>query len=357
MAEPSEPRPSRAQGPAVAPKTLESLFQAEKISMSKEKEHMFTHLSANFDKKRLFVCCDGTQKNASGPAAPLTNVGKLSWAVSRFGRDPFSLPLLPEGQLDSATHDGAPQNADNWYGVLDEIILVGSSHGAHTVRGLAKFLNDVGLLRGKGLAFLQPLYQLWKRNAGYKPGGFGNQDDPLPKTWVELDSMCKTLRESGTLFPVKIKVLAEWDPVSAGIGKGDLGFVRDIVPGNVKHAFLAYALHEKRAQFKPMLWAGMESYTTRVKLCAFNGTHADIAGGSSDCGLSTFALLWMVSQIQAVCKAAFDSDTLLEFVTPLQVEQKWWERGFGQWRIHDLLYTQCLWYPSLRLPEMMLLIR
>ncbi|KAK8087757.1 hypothetical protein PG997_002718 [Apiospora hydei] len=391
MAAPSQATSSQAQGPAVDPRTLESSFRAEEASMSKERQHLLNHLSVNFEKKRLFVCCDGTCKNASDTVSPLTNVGKLSRAVSRYGREPFSLPSIPKGQLDAATHNSASPNPESWYGLVrqlvfysdgkgsqspitpgswfaaltgtgldsdmlnayyflchnynfssrvDDIVLVGSSKGAHTIRCLAKFLNDIGLLSGKGLVLLEPLYQLWRQNPGYRPQRYSLNK---PESWIELDSLCQGLRGAGLLVPAKIKALAEWDPVEPVIGKKrDLAFVRDVVPRNVEHALLAYALHETRVQLKPLLWADSECYTTSVRQCAFNGTHSDIVGDSSDCGLSTFALLWMVSKIQGVTEAAFDSSTLLEFATPLRVERYWWQRGSSvQWRLHDLLYTKC----------------
>lgn len=44
----------------------------------------------------------------------------------------------------------------------DEIVLVGFSHGAYTVRCLASFISCVGLIRRKTLAFLPELFKGWK---------------------------------------------------------------------------------------------------------------------------------------------------------------------------------------------------
>lgn len=44
------------------------------------------------EKKRLFVCCDGTWNDASGTIAPLTNVAKLARCVDRIGHDELDFP-------------------------------------------------------------------------------------------------------------------------------------------------------------------------------------------------------------------------------------------------------------------------
>ncbi|KAK7941443.1 uncharacterized protein PG986_013830 [Apiospora aurea] len=206
MAAPSQATSSQAEGPAFDSRTLESTFRAEEASMSKEKEHLFNHLSVNFEKKRLFVCCDGTRKNTSGTISPLTNVGKLSRAVSPYGRDPFSLPSIPEGQLDAATHNSASPNPGSWYGLVRQLVFYSDGKGSQSpispgswfaaLVGTAKFLNDIGLLGGKGLVFLGPLYQLWRQNPGYKPQSHSLNK---PESWIELNDLCQALREAGLL--------------------------------------------------------------------------------------------------------------------------------------------------------------
>ena len=77
----------------------------------------------------------------------------------------------------------------------DEIILVGFSRGAFTVRCLAQFISRVGLLARNALPFLPVFFGDWVRG-----------DD---------ESLNKRLDGAGGLFynDPKIKVLAEWDPV------------------------------------------------------------------------------------------------------------------------------------------------
>lgn len=51
--------------------------------MSDDRSKLITELSCWFERKRIFVCCDGTWKNVSGTTAALMNVAKLSRAVTR----------------------------------------------------------------------------------------------------------------------------------------------------------------------------------------------------------------------------------------------------------------------------------
>lgn len=53
------------------------------------------------EKKRLFVCCDGTWKNAAGTVAPLTNVGILARCVEQIGHDGFNIQDHGTADLDN----------------------------------------------------------------------------------------------------------------------------------------------------------------------------------------------------------------------------------------------------------------
>ncbi|KAF3798422.1 hypothetical protein GCG54_00013162 [Colletotrichum gloeosporioides] len=330
------------------------------------------------DKKRLFICCDGTWQNASGTTTPLTNVAKLARAVFRLGEDDYEhadpeeeasvrqLAKTDPDELgnkeprDDEAHVGlvrqviyysggiggqAALNVERGYSGLtgkgleanilnaycficnnyngssgkDEIVLVGFSRGAFAVRCLANFIDKVGLLRRKGLTFLRPLFDSWKR------WGRANGDD------TTLESQMNALRE--LLIPdVKIHILAEWDSVSAiglplGLWREKFSFVNKKVPGCVKHALFALALDEKRRSFKPRQWTAKASPQTEVQQCAFVGCHSDIGGGNADPGLSLISLFWMISKIQATSHAAFDDRTLLQFMFPHQPK-----RSLLDWR-------------------------
>lgn len=125
-------------------------------------------------------------------------------------------------------------------------------------------------------------------------------------------------REVG--IDVRIRALAEWDTVSS-LWDSRLSFVGGTVPDAVDNAFLAIAIDERRWSFRPMLWTNtakaVGSSTKRVEQCLFTGHHGDIGGGNIDTGLSTIALLWMMSQIGGISNIGFDQAALLESIVPI----------------------------------------
>ncbi|KAI0434502.1 hypothetical protein F5Y09DRAFT_253628 [Xylaria sp. FL1042] len=303
---------------------------------------MFREINEEVGKRRLFVCSDGTWVNASGTTAPLTNVARFARAIDRFGLN-LDYPARPVTQViyysagigsepvlktrvDSVysgiTGAGLEEDILNAYCFLcnnynfsaqnDEIILVGFSRGAFTVRCLADFISQVGLLQRKTLPFLSVLFQRWMD---------AKEEDRRKRMKLEIRKMGKAFS-----LPVKITVLAEWDTVSA-IGhvgwRKKFSFMKETVPENVQNAFLAIALNERRGSFKPMVYTRARR-GTNVAQCAFSGCHADIGGGNLDAGLSTVSLLWMAAKIQGACQASFDWGALLQMIQPPRPNAKWW---------------------------------
>ncbi|KAI0554544.1 hypothetical protein F4679DRAFT_596478 [Xylaria curta] len=297
----------------------------------------FRAISEEVGKRRLFVCCDGTWVNASGTTAPLTNVARFARAIDRFGLNP-DYPARPIAQVIyysagigsepvlktrvDSIYSGLEEDILNAYCFLcnnynfssqnDEIILVGFSRGAFTVRCLADFISQVGLLQRKTLPFLSVLFQRW----------MGMKEEP------DRERMKSEIRKMNQTFsvPVKITVLAEWDTVSA-IGhvgwRKKFSFMKETVPENVQNAFLAIALNERRGSFKPMVYTRAR-LGTNVAQCVFSGCHSDIGGGNLDAGLSTVSLLWMAAKIQGACRASFDHGALLQMVQPPRPNANWW---------------------------------
>lgn len=205
-------------------------------------------------------------------------------------------------------------NNFNFASELDEIILAGFSRGAFTVRCLANFIDKVGLLRRKGLPFLRTLFKSWKK--------WGRADgDKKVKLGRDLDQKLTALDQLRTT--TKIKILAEWDSVSA-IGSPirlwpeKFSFVNNEVPWSVDNAFFALALDERRRSFEPRQWTACANDSTTIDQCAFVGCHSDIGGGNVDVGLSTVSLLWMVARIKEYSCAEFDEQALFQFMFPVR---------------------------------------
>jgi len=189
----------------------------------------------------------------------------------------------------------------------------------------------MGLIRRKNLFLLPNVFESWCRGKG--------KVDPK-------------YRDAEISLPVRIKVLAEWDTVSALWGSR-FEFVQGEVPSAVDNAFMAIALDERRLSFQPMLWTKrgqpIERWTISCEQtvertfeqCLFTGHHGDIGGGNADAGLSTIALLWMISRIQKVSDAAFDRGALLQAILPLPSSTLMdWILGNPYFRYENLLMSR-----------------
>ncbi|KAJ3574337.1 hypothetical protein NPX13_g4394 [Xylaria arbuscula] len=318
---------------------------------------LFRAIDEETGKRRLFVCCDGTWVNASGTTAPLTNVARFARAIDRFSLN-LDHPSSPVTQViyysagigsepvlktrvdsiySGITGAGLEEDILNAYCFLcnnynfgaqnDEIILIGFSRGGFTVRCLADFISQVGLLQRKSLPFLSVLFQRWMD---------AKEEEARRRMKLEIRKMSQRFS-----LPVKITVLAEWDTVSA-IGhvgwRKKFSFMKETVPDSVQNAFLAIALNERRGSFMPMLYTKARR-GTKVAQCAFCGCHGDIGGGNLDAGLSTVSLLWMAAKVQGACRASFDWGALLQMVQPPRPNAKWW---YGR-KSHETEAVNLLW--------------
>ncbi|KAF2400004.1 hypothetical protein EJ06DRAFT_42518 [Trichodelitschia bisporula] len=331
--------------PRLKTQEMRTAFQVPNPRQAKNQDQTEPEPFAAPSKRRLFICCDGTSVNASRQSSPLTNVARFARAVLPKTRNSEldipqviyysggvgsqSVLALPvDKYYSAATGEGLDENIlsaycflcnnydhrvdqDHRSGDPDEIVLVGYSRGAFTVRCLADLISQIGLLRRKNLHFLPSLFKKWLEARTDKQRG--EMRDHIGG--IEAFSL-----------PVTITVLAEWDPVSAirlSPLRGKLSFMAGTVPTAVKNAFVAVSLHEKRFSFKPLLWEEAKDGVT-VKQVAFSGCHGDVGGGNVDAGLSTLSLFWMVAQIKMACGAEIDDRVLLEMVQPPQIMKRRW---------------------------------
>jgi uncharacterized protein (DUF2235 family) len=194
----------------------------------------------------------------------------------------------------------------------DEIHLIGFSRGAFTVRCLACFINDFGILRVTRLATLRLAYKLWQ--------GQGQE-------LVKLGEYAETWKkENHVHVDIRIETCAVWDTVRSLFNiqaatkdglSSSLAFVEKKVPSRLQYAFQALALHETRQLFNPVLWDASSAGTTTVRETWFAGDHSDIGGGHADSGLATISLLWMISQFKEFTNAAFRDVMVLDYMTPM----------------------------------------
>jgi len=199
----------------------------------------------------------------------------------------------------------------------DEIILIGFSRGAFTVRSVASMIRDIGLLTRSGMNYFYPIFKDQEnfRNKGYhdifpdlpfprKPRGPDAAQEY--KRRLEQDRLTRVIDPDGA--KIEIHAVAVWDTVgSLGIPNiallSKLGlphstkeykFYDTSLSGIIRHAFQALALDEHRAPFSPAVWERkhMEKSTVDLRQVWFPGAHSNVGGGYSDQEIANITLAW-----------------------------------------------------------------
>lgn len=176
--------------------------------------------------------------------------------------------------------------------------------GAFTVRCVAQFINDVGILTKSGLRHLPKLFKAWSHL-----NSSDSQQVQAFKDWcTEIKGWGELVKET-----VEIKACAVWDTVKA-IKPSHYPAVDEIVPKNVKLAIQALALGEKRNLFSPMKWRlAADSQDQKLSQVWFAGNHSDVGGGNPDMTLANITLAWMIGQLTS--QIHFSHDTLWSITT------------------------------------------
>jgi hypothetical protein len=121
----------------------------------------------------------------------------------------------------------------------------------------------------------------------------------------------RKIRKPGTDTVVEanptIRFLGVWDIVAAfglaNLGATDLniGHHLSLPKSNLRYAFHALALDERRPSFLPTRLGGASEVW-------FRGAHADVGGGNRNRGLNDIALKWMMSKAKAAGLPITDAD-------------------------------------------------
>ncbi|KAF4979649.1 hypothetical protein FZEAL_4206 [Fusarium zealandicum] len=308
--------------------------------------------------KRLIACCDGTWMNSDngyeepgllggeGTLQVPSNVTRISRCFKKRCSDGKIQIINYESgvgtgsnMLDSITGGafglGLVERMRETYSYLcanymdgDEIILVGYSRGAFTVRSVASMVGDLGLLTREGVEHFYPIFkdmQHWMDDEYEDPFPnipFSNKPkgkDAPAEYRARLEELGYTrVRHNyaqGDL--IRIKAVCVWDTVgSLGIPRvawlDKLGIRADndeyVLPFpswisfTIEHAFQALALDETRPPFTPAVWERRPEnrLTTDLRQVWFPGNHANCGGGWEDQGIANCTLAWMMDQLASV---------------------------------------------------------
>lgn len=253
----------------------------------------------------LIICCDGTwytrYQQTDGKWTP-SNVALMAEVIRNTDQQ---LVYYDEGVGSGGLWDrfwggvfgfGMFANIKQAYRFIcdhyqadDQLILLGFSRGAYTVRSLAGLIGATGILRARYIDKLEEIFALYRQK---------NPDKQAVDAFRE--QYCHPQRE--------ILFLGVWDTVgSLGIPLSSFNwlthwyfrFHNTQLSTQVKNAFHAIAIDEKRRSFTPVLWQSKQQQDTpdtpeqTVSQCWFAGVHANIGGGYKDAGLSDVAFAWM----------------------------------------------------------------
>jgi len=248
--------------------------------------------------KRIIVCCDGTwnkpgitdrgsivETNVEKIYDVIDNSKDLSTAQVKFYGQGVGTGFSRKDQfLGGGTGLGIDRNIQDAYKFImwsyksgDELYLFGFSRGAYTVRSLAGLIRNCGVMKPEFLHLVDEAYHLYR--------------DRTSLTHPESDLMKAFKKSYGVEEETKIKFMGVWDTVGAlGIplrwfnGLNKKYEFHDVkLSSQIKYAYHALAIDERRKIFEPTLWEVSESAVkSGDQICEqvwFPGVHSNVGGG------------------------------------------------------------------------------
>lgn len=131
-------------------------------------------------------------------------------------------------------------------------------------------------------------------------------------------------KAKGSYFDIEVEMLGVWDTVNS-TGEDDLG--EKAVPDNVRHAYHAMSIDEKRKDFELVRW----NEGTRGEEVWFPGVHSDVGGGYKERTLSDVALGWVISKANDCGLAFLPEATKYTETIPVGVVPTVHESLIGAW--------------------------
>jgi uncharacterized protein (DUF2235 family) len=251
--------------------------------------------------KRLAIFADGTWNSPEDEG--VTNVLRMARAVKPEADGVQQVAFYDWGVgtdrkklLGGISGVGIDKNIMDCYRFLvhnfdpgDQLFFFGFSRGAYTVRSLAGFVRNCGLLRREHADRIPDAYKLYRKRS---------------KNSSPDQGMAVQFRRKYAVADITpIEFVGVWDTVGAlGIPVpfwGTLGerefLFHDTAPSKiVNHARHAVSIDENREDFEPTLWS--EKAGLDLAQVWFPGVHSDVGGGYAEPGLSHCAIQWMIQE-------------------------------------------------------------
>ncbi|KAH0359222.1 hypothetical protein KCU65_g10073, partial [Aureobasidium melanogenum] len=253
--------------------------------------------------KKIIICCDGTWQSAvSGEKNSPSNVTRLARSINRVaeqdGKVWQQIVWYDSGigttsgwlgkKLEGAIGAGIEGNIIEAYNFVvlnwspgDQVLCFGFSRGAYTARSIAGLISDIGICEPRQLQDFHEIWQAYKSNdqrhrfqgsdvyydyidgilaadedqpdePGYRNSGYKWKTRPRgdwaisPESKdIEVVGVYDTVGALG--FPEVLGYRMQWGPDKHGYHNVKLN-------PNIKNAFQALALDERRKAFSPTLW-------------------------------------------------------------------------------------------------------
>ncbi len=252
--------------------------------------------------KRIVMCTDGTwddpQKDTNvallrNAVLPIPGVQQVLYSDG-VGVDGTPVQRL----LGGAFGDGLFDCVKRAYGEIaaiytpgDEIFIFGFSRGAYTARSVAGMIAVVGL-------------PTKPTTNGFLDEAFDAYRERIPN---ERRARLAALGRCA-LHDAQITMLGVWDTVGAlGIpavfgGTDHLvyGFLDTTLHPDVRNAYHALAIDERRLEFTPTMWTSPPSSGQTMEQLWFSGVHCDIGGSYAETNLSDITLGWMMRKASSL---------------------------------------------------------
>lgn len=264
--------------------------------------------------KRIIFCADGTWNDA----AANTNVYKFFKALNftaeqcpiyddGVGADGNTLLKLVGGAfglgLDQKIKDGYTR-ISHLYEHGDEVFLFGFSRGAYTARSLAGMIAVCGL----------PTQNVDDQQTELAFAAYRQHD------MTQRPQMLANLKQQYSPDDAPITMVGVWDTVGSlgvpaifgGIDMSRYGFLDTSLHPDVKNAYQALSIDERRREFPATLWSGPSAPGQVIQQVYFTGVHCDVGGGYPETGLSDITLSWMMSKAKAL-GVDFDPAVYLQY--------------------------------------------
>ena len=254
--------------------------------------------------KKIAFCADGTWDSSTSH----TNVYKLYKALTTSADQ---MPLYDDGVGASANpiikivggafgtglwqkiKDGYTKIAQ-LYEAGDPLFIFGFSRGAYTARSLAGMIVACGLpTQDFAAGMVDTVFNAYRDKS---------QRADLPNKLAS----CKMVIPEITMVGVWDTVGSLGIPSVVGLDDPVLyGFLDTSLHPNIKNAYQALAMDERRGQFPPTLWNGPAAPGQTLEQVWFTGAHSDVGGGEPDdvagtTALSDITLGWMMSKASAL---------------------------------------------------------